>query len=266
MSSSIIASGVTRGAFYISTNDLEINGDVIATKFIGSGEKLTNINLDNINKGNALSKIYGGTNNNIYINQGIVFNNNSLLDSENKLTTSSKLLWNNQENILYINGRDIVTDSSNYVKSTSNILLNNINITSNIIINDIFNHIENTLGIDNTFGIPIASTNKAGIVKVGEGLFMTSDGFLSMYPEDINIPTPSTIPNINIYNLILIEDTCESLGSKFKNKYLGTFGRYGTYSFFVSHQLIAGEGGMLVCDNKNDYDDEKYYCNSMECS
>ena len=59
---------------------------------------------------------------------------------------------------------------------------------------------------------------------------------------------------IKKYNLILIEDTCESLGSKFKNKYLGTFGRYGTYSFFVSHQLIAGEGGMLVCDNKNDYE------------
>ena len=28
----------------------------------------------------------------------------------------------------------------------------------------------------------------------------------------------------NKYNLILIEDTCESLGTKFKNKYLGTFG------------------------------------------
>jgi CDP-6-deoxy-D-xylo-4-hexulose-3-dehydrase len=56
------------------------------------------------------------------------------------------------------------------------------------------------------------------------------------------------------YNLILIEDTCESLGSKYKNKFLGTFGRYGTYSFFVSHQLIAGEGGMLVCNDKKDYE------------
>jgi len=34
------------------------------------------------------------------------------------------------------------------------------------------------------------------------------------------------------FNLVLIEDTCESLGSKFKNKLLGTFGEYGTYSFF----------------------------------
>ena len=55
------------------------------------------------------------------------------------------------------------------------------------------------------------------------------------------------------YNLTLIEDTCESLGSKYKNKYLGTYGKFGTYSFYVSHQLIAGEGGMLVCNDTSDY-------------
>ena len=36
------------------------------------------------------------------------------------------------------------------------------------------------------------------------------------------------------YKLILIEDTCESLGSTYKNKSLGTFGKFGTYSFYVS--------------------------------
>ncbi len=55
------------------------------------------------------------------------------------------------------------------------------------------------------------------------------------------------------YNLTLIEDTCESLGSTYNNKYLGTFGKFGSYSFYVSHQLIAGEGGMLVCNNSEDY-------------
>ena len=53
--------------------------------------------------------------------------------------------------------------------------------------------------------------------------------------------------------LTLIEDTCESLGSKYGSKYLGTFGRFGTYSFFVSHQISAGEGGMIVCNDYNDY-------------
>jgi len=56
------------------------------------------------------------------------------------------------------------------------------------------------------------------------------------------------------YNLILIEDTCESLGTKYKNKYLGTFGDFSSFSFYSSHQISSGEGGMICCKNKNDYE------------
>ena len=56
------------------------------------------------------------------------------------------------------------------------------------------------------------------------------------------------------YNLILIEDTCESLGSKYKNKYLGTFGDFSTFSFYYSHQITSGEGGMICCKEKSDYE------------
>ena len=54
--------------------------------------------------------------------------------------------------------------------------------------------------------------------------------------------------------MFLIEDTCEALGSKFKSKYLGTFGDFGTYSFYYSHQITSGEGGMVVCKTKEDYE------------
>ena len=54
--------------------------------------------------------------------------------------------------------------------------------------------------------------------------------------------------------MFLIEDTCEALGSKFKSKYLGTFGDFGTYSFYYSHQITSGEGGMIVCKTKEDYE------------
>ncbi len=54
--------------------------------------------------------------------------------------------------------------------------------------------------------------------------------------------------------IIVIEDTCESLGSTYKNKYLGTLGDFGTYSFFYSHQITSGEGGMIVCNNRDDYE------------
>jgi len=52
---------------------------------------------------------------------------------------------------------------------------------------------------------------------------------------------------------LIIEDTCESLGSKYKNKFLGTFGNFGTFSFYYSHQITSGEGGMVVTNNKKDY-------------
>ena len=54
--------------------------------------------------------------------------------------------------------------------------------------------------------------------------------------------------------IITIEDNCEALGAKLDKKYLGTIGDFGTYSFFYSHQITSGEGGMVVCKNKKDYE------------
>ncbi len=56
------------------------------------------------------------------------------------------------------------------------------------------------------------------------------------------------------YNLILIEDTCESLGTKYKNKYLGTYGEFSSFSFYSSHQISSGEGGMVCCKKEEDFE------------
>jgi len=58
---------------------------------------------------------------------------------------------------------------------------------------------------------------------------------------------------MNKHNLILIEDTCESLGSTYNNQYLGTFGCMGTYSFYYSHHITCVEGGMVITN------DDQYY-------
>jgi CDP-6-deoxy-D-xylo-4-hexulose-3-dehydrase len=61
------------------------------------------------------------------------------------------------------------------------------------------------------------------------------------------------------HNLILIEDTCESLGSYCniekgnERKMLGTFGDFGTFSFYFSHHITSGEGGMVTCNTEEDY-------------
>ena len=55
------------------------------------------------------------------------------------------------------------------------------------------------------------------------------------------------------YKLILFEDTCESLGSKFNNNNLGTIGDLPEHcqnSIELTSNYIYGEGGMVVCKNK----------------
>lgn len=56
------------------------------------------------------------------------------------------------------------------------------------------------------------------------------------------------------HDLLLIEDTCESLASTAAGKNLGTFGRFGTFSFYYSHHVTTGEGGMVACATEEDYD------------
>jgi aminotransferase in exopolysaccharide biosynthesis len=49
------------------------------------------------------------------------------------------------------------------------------------------------------------------------------------------------------WNLILIEDAAESLGSLYKGKHTGTFGRFGALSFNGNKTITTGGGGMLLC-------------------
>ncbi len=104
--------------------------------------------------------------------------------------------------------------------------------------------------------------------------------FIDIDPETLNVQTDKLIKKINKKtkvimlinvhgissdvekitryakkrNIIVIEDNCEALGAKFKNKYLGTFGDFGTFSFFYSHQITSGEGGMITCNSRQDYE------------
>jgi CDP-6-deoxy-D-xylo-4-hexulose-3-dehydrase len=51
------------------------------------------------------------------------------------------------------------------------------------------------------------------------------------------------------YNLWLIEDNCDALGSKYKGRCTGTFGDISTFSFYAAHHITMGEGGALTTDN-----------------
>jgi len=51
------------------------------------------------------------------------------------------------------------------------------------------------------------------------------------------------------YDLWLIEDCCDALGTKYNNKLLGTFGHISTFSFYPAHHITMGEGGAIVTND-----------------
>ena len=55
------------------------------------------------------------------------------------------------------------------------------------------------------------------------------------------------------YNLYLIEDTAESLGTDYKGKKLGSFGDAGCFSFYGNKTMTTGEGGFCTTNNEGIY-------------
>jgi CDP-4-dehydro-6-deoxyglucose reductase, E1 len=55
------------------------------------------------------------------------------------------------------------------------------------------------------------------------------------------------------YDVILLEDVCESMGSKYKDKYLGTFGLASFFSMYFGHHLSTIEGGFINTDDEDLY-------------
>jgi CDP-6-deoxy-D-xylo-4-hexulose-3-dehydrase len=53
------------------------------------------------------------------------------------------------------------------------------------------------------------------------------------------------------YNLILLEDCCDALGSTFEDKPLGSFGKMASCSFYPAHHMTMGEGGFVAMNDQN---------------
>lgn len=51
------------------------------------------------------------------------------------------------------------------------------------------------------------------------------------------------------HNLVVVEDACESLLSKYHGTQAGTFGQSGVFAFYANKQMTTGEGGMIVTNS-----------------
>ena len=86
-----------------------------------------------------------------------------------------------------------------------------------------------------------------------EELFKTNDPSCMILVSPLGL-VPNMEKVISLcekYNVILLEDVCESMGSKYQGKYLGSFGFASFFSMYFGHHLSTIEGGFI---NTNDED------------
>ena len=57
-------------------------------------------------------------------------------------------------------------------------------------------------------------------------------------------------------NIHIVEDACEAVGASYNNKYVGTLGDLGVFSFDFGKNITTGEGGCILTNDQN------LYCNS----
>jgi CDP-6-deoxy-D-xylo-4-hexulose-3-dehydrase len=57
----------------------------------------------------------------------------------------------------------------------------------------------------------------------------------------------------NEHDITLLEDTCESVGSKYNDSKLGSFGLMSSFSFYYGHHMSTIEGGMVCTDSEELY-------------
>jgi len=75
------------------------------------------------------------------------------------------------------------------------------------------------------------------------GLFITH--LLGLTSKDFDL----IVDYCNEASIVLLEDTCESLGTIYKSQKLGTFGLASTFSTFVGHHFSTVEGGLICTDD-----------------
>ena len=91
---------------------------------------------------------------------------------------------------------------------------------------------------------------KAILARIAKGIKPKAIIFVHLYGM------PAKIEEITLvakkYNIILIEDAAEALGSEYKGKKCGTFGDFGIISFNENKVVTTFGGGALICKNEED--------------
>ena len=89
-----------------------------------------------------------------------------------------------------------------------------------------------------------------------EKLFIEEKPSVLMFVSVLGlVPNMEKVVNLcKKHDVILLEDTCESMGCEYLGKKLGTFGTMSSFSTFFGHHISTIEGGIISTDDKKLYE------------
>ena len=90
--------------------------------------------------------------------------------------------------------------------------------------------------------------------KVGKTFYNETNQVISacmpMHTLGFSVEIDKIVAICKQYNIKVVEDAAESLGSRYKDKHTGTFGDFGVFSFNGNKIITTGGGGMLITNNE----------------
>ena len=111
---------------------------------------------------------------------------------------------------------------------------------------------ERSLGIDgDKLYIYLKSiTKKRGQYSINKKTGRIIKAIMPVHVFGHSVNMKSIIKIAKEFNIKIVEDAAEALGSYYKNKHLGTFGDVGVLSFNGNKIITTGAGGVILTDNK----------------
>ena len=93
----------------------------------------------------------------------------------------------------------------------------------------------------------------ARVDRIGEAISPKTRAILMAHSLGNPFDLDAVLELVRSHDLWLIEDNCDSLGSRYRGKLTGTFGHVSTNSFYPGHHITMGEGGCVVTHDPEIY-------------
>lgn len=88
------------------------------------------------------------------------------------------------------------------------------------------------------------------VERIEEALGPRTRAVMIAHTMGVPFPVAEVRDLCDAHGLWLIEDNCDALGSRYRDRVTGSFGDFATCSFYPAHHLTMGEGGAVVTDNE----------------